>query len=235
MTERQTQFFWRLNGKEASSLPDFEKVKDRLPKVFYESAANQRALDDAKAFRAAIDAAVDVELKAETETKNAAADQNAEREAKSRNVTDPKQLEEIKTRHRTMAAQQMLAIRNVAAGRVFERVAKEKGLTLADTGEFEVAPARFDRGPGSVADFVKSQQAIRNSQPGGVSMVVSDPVGKAHVIYKLVERKDPDFAKISESDYLAMRAQAERTAAYGISSKLMYHELRVRLNLQPTK
>lgn len=232
MTERQTQFFWRLNGKEASALPDFSKVKDKLPSVFYESAANQRAQDDAKAFRAALDAAVETELKVEIDSKNATADQNAEREAKSRNVTDPKQLDEIKGRHRNMAAQQMIAIKNVAAGRVFEKVAAERGAKIVDTGEFELAPQRFDRGPGTGPDsFVKSQPMLRNAALNSVSPVTSDAVGKAHVVYKLVDRKEPDFGKISESDYLAMRAQAERTAAYGVASRLMYHEISRRMNL----
>ncbi len=231
MTERQTQFFWRLNGKEASALPEFDKVKAKLPAVFYESAANQRAQDDAKAFRAALDAAVETELKVEIDAKNATADQNAEREAKSRNVTDPKQLDEIKGRHRNMAAQQMIAIKNTAAGRVFEKVATERGVSVVDTGEFELAPQRFDRGPGSVDQFVKSQQMLRNAALNSVSQVTSDAVGRAHVVYKLKERKDPDFGKISESDYLAMRAQAERTAAYGVASRLMYHEISRRMNL----
>lgn len=238
-TERQTQFFWRLNGKAASALPDFSTVKDRLGKAYYETAANGRAADAAKAARAELDAAVDAELKNEIDQRNTAADQNADREIKARNVSDQKQIDEIKARHRQIAQQQLTPVRNIAAGRVFDKIAQSKGWKVEDTGDFELQPARFGQAAPAEQPLaearlavVKSQQTLRSMPIGSVSQVVSDGGTKSHYLMKLAERKEPDFSKISESDYLRLRGQAERTVGQQAMSRNMYHELSRRMNLQ---
>jgi hypothetical protein len=237
--ERTTQYFWRLNAKDTSTLPTFEGVKDKLPPLYYEAEANLRAAEAAKACRAAIDAATEADLKSEIETKNAEADRNAEREATARNVTDGKLLDEIKARHRQIAAQQLMRTRNLAAGRVFSDAVKKLGLEVKVTGFFELAAPRFDRTAmtpeESLVFFLRSQAAIRTLEPGSVSQPLNDPSTKTHVIYKIAERAEPDFASISESDYIQMRATAERDLSYRTSTKFMFHEISQRLQLNQMK
>lgn len=235
-SERSVQFFWRVNAKEASRVPEFDEVKDRLPALYVETMANQRALEAAKAARAAIDAAAESEISGDVAKKNADAETSAAAEIKARNITDEKVKEEVRQRHKTIQQQQLGRVRNLAAGRVFEKACRDAGYEPTVTDSFEIGAARPDRASLPVAEgrlsYFKTQASLRTVDLNTVSQVVTDPQLKTHFVYKLIERAEPDFAQISESDELQMRATAERNKGYQVAMRCEYQEIARRLNLE---
>ncbi|HYC77478.1 MAG TPA: hypothetical protein VEI02_07605 [Planctomycetota bacterium] len=237
-TERTVQFFWRLNAKTPSTVPEFDSMtpaqKEKLVASYLGSAGGLKAGEAARAAREALEQAASAEMQRLDEAAKQEATRLADQEIRGQNVTDPKRIDEIRQRHEQQARMRSQPKRDEALGSRFEAVAAEKGWKIHDTGVFELT---VPRGPAGSPEetrlaFLKMQPALRAMKEGSVSSVAVEPTTKTHFIYRLAQRAEPDPAAIPASDHHAMRAQTERTKSMAALNKCMLHEIRNRLGFQ---
>jgi hypothetical protein len=233
--EPQLQFFYRLIAKEPSKLPAFEAVKSQIVDAYVESTSLKRAQAAAQAMRTWIDQKIDAEVKSEEETLLGAAQQAADAEIKTRGVTQKNEIDAITQRHKTRALAEIRQKKDALAAKYFDAYAKDNGLTVVDTGMFEVASQRRDPNAPQqdrVRMFMKTQPQIRTMEPGQVTSVLTDVTTKSQIIAKMAERAEPDYSKMSDGELLAIRSQTERAKSYQPVQRWQFGDISRRRDLK---
>jgi hypothetical protein len=234
--EPQIQFFYKVLAKEGATLPEYATVKDKLLEPYVESTSLKQAQADATAFRAAIDQRVDAEIRAEEDKLLKEADAAAEAEVKAKNLTDAKAIETVKAQHRASAMVKVRQKKDSLAPKHFDAVVKEKGITLVDTGPFDLgAPPK--REPSSNEEqmkrkFLMANPTLRNMDAGQITQVMTDANSRTHFIVRLTEKSEPDYSKMSDGDLLAIKAQTERARAYQPIQRFQYADISRRRDLK---
>jgi hypothetical protein len=234
-TEPQIQFFYRVLGKEGATLPDFEKVRDQLLKPYTETQSLKRAQQAAFELRQAIDKRVDQEVKAEEEQMLAEARNAADADIKARNVTDPKEIENIKNRRNLEVQTRIRAKRDALAPKHFAEEVKSRGLKLSDTGTFEFTKVRRDVSDNEDAmrtRFLITNPLLKSMEPNTVSQVLTDAATRTHYIVRLVERSEPDYKTVPEGELLAIRSQTERGRMFQPIQRWQYQDIMRRRDLK---
>jgi hypothetical protein len=232
--EPQIQFFYRVIAKEGATLPDFEVVKDKLVEQYIETTSLKQAQTAANELRAAIDKKVDAEIRTEEERLLKDADAAAEAEIKSKNLTDAKATEQVKTQHRGAAMVKVRQMKDQIAPKHFDAVVKELGATVVDTGPFDLISPRREMGMGEEyvkRKFLMANPTIRNMDAGQITQVMTDASTRTHFIVRIAEKTEPDYAKMSDGDLLAVKAQTERARAYQPIQRFQYADISRRRQL----
>jgi hypothetical protein len=232
--EPQLHYFFKLVDKQPSRLPEFEAVKGKIVDAYYSGMAYKRAQGEAQAMRSWLDGQVDAAVRAEEETLLAAATAAADAEAKAGGVTQEAEIEKIRQRHRAQAGAEVRKKRDTLASRFFDAYVKDHGLKVQDTGPFEIGQPRAEI-PGGRAlakVLIKGMPQIRSMEVGNVSSILTDAATKTPLIARMAERAEPDYSKMSESDLLSMRSQAERINQYKPIQRWLYAEISKRRDLQ---
>ncbi len=234
--EGQLHFFYRLLDKEQSRLPDFASVREQILGDYIETTSLQRAQNAAQEFRNSIDKKVDQEIAAEQETQLGKAEADANAEIKRDNVTDGRQIEGIKARYRLQAEAKIRQMKDGMAPKYFAQAVTDAKLKLLDTGPFEVGIPRGDRGANpedaqARIDFLKTAYQVRTMEVGQISTVLSDAVTKSHFVVRVVEKAEPDFTKMTDSEILSFRSSIERNKSFQAVYRWTYYEISRRCNL----
>lgn len=234
--EGRVQWIARLVEKDQARLPEFAEVKGKLGPIYVENTSMKMATQRANDVRKALDEEVARAAKPEIDALLAAADAEADREAKERNITEPKEVEVIRTRARTLRNAAIADIQRKHMSKSFDAVVAAKGLKLETSEPFGFEPPRTEREvsntPKSRQDFIKSAYQVRDlREPGQVTAPMVDPQGKTIYIARLVERLEPNYADMTDSELVYFRTIAERTAHYQSNYRWYYYEISKRRNL----
>jgi hypothetical protein len=235
--EPQIQYFYRVTGKEGANLPDFAAVKDKpeLLQTYIETTSTSRAQKAAQAMRQAIDKNVDAEIRAEEEKTLKEADAAADAEIKTKNITDPKEIELTKSKYRGPAMTRIRAKKDTLAPKHFEAYVKENGLKLVDTGPFDLMSPRRDNKTGEEQmrmKFLVSNPMLRSMDVGTISSVLTDQGSRCHFIVRVSEKSEPDYQKMTDGELLQMRAQLERARSYQPVQRWQYADISRRRDLK---
>ena len=234
--EGQVQWIARLVEKDQARLPEFNEVKQKLIAPYAEAISMKMATDRANEVRKLIDDLVAKSAKEEIDRIYAEADAEASREAKERNIAEPKEVEAIRTRARTLRNSAIADVQRKHMGKSFDQAAQMKGLKLEITEPFGFEPPRTEREINNTVqsrqEFLKGSYQVRDLKDAGqVTAPMVDPAGKSLFIARLIERIEPNFSTMSDSDLVYFRTIAERTAHYQSNYRWYYYEISKRRNL----
>jgi hypothetical protein len=140
------QWIARLVEKDQARLPDFAEVKGKLSPIYVENTSMKMATQAANDIRKALDEEVGRAARAEIDALLlAAADAEADREAKERNIGEPKEVEVIRTRARTLRNAAIADIQRKHMSKAFDAVVAAKSLKVETSEPFGFEPPRTER------------------------------------------------------------------------------------------
>jgi hypothetical protein len=149
-------------------------------------------------------------------------------------MTAEEDIAKYRARHRTQAAAELRQMKDTLASRFFKEYVQKEGLEVRDTGLFDISSAaRRERSEdgSTLMTIIKSLHQLRTMEPGHVSNILTDHQTRTPLIARMVERTEPDVATMSESEYLAMRSQTERTTQFKPIQRWQYPEISKRRQL----
>jgi hypothetical protein len=234
---RQTDlaWFWRVKGRKAASLPEFESIREQLLEAWYAAEAFARARSSAKELLDAVEAAGVAQFQAEFAQIDAETQTQIDRELAEKNPSDPGERELIKQKHLGMAEARKRRIRQGRPDSHFETEVAARGLELRTLEPFAFSFHSLDRSiitdPVEQARaFFKTAHQVRAMEPGQVSPILSDTVTNTHFVVRLKSRAEPDFTAMPVVEYHQRRSILERNAVFSSGFRWSYFQVQKRRN-----
>jgi len=225
-------YFWRLRSKNISTLPTFEEaMKLGLLEKYYEIQGFNRASEKAQQAMKEINSAVDESVADEMAKIDKRYDDLINKAIREQNLKDPNKINLEKVRMNARRNAEKNKIRHRLRPKFFDEYVAKHGLELKTYGPFEFRPGMQSRK--DITDpeelkhsFVASYWGFRSLDPGEVvGQVASDRLSNTHFIFKLVDKRLPDFEDMPPVDYLRIRSNLVRSQVYNANFRWTYNQL----------
>ncbi len=236
--EGSVQYFFRVNGKKASRLPEFEEVKDRLVEEYVNTLAYERAEAEAKQAREFIDGRINEEIRQKEREILDAADAEARTKIERDGIKDPAEQERLRNIERSKSQAVVQKLRADVAPAHFAAFAAEHPDRVKETGFFEFQmmadPRDGDEKPATrdAETFLRTNYYIRAMETGHVTQVLSDPVGQAHYICQLAEKQEPPADRMPPLEAQALKTATLRQQTFMVNYRWSFFEIKKRLGLE---
>ncbi|MCA9321653.1 MAG: hypothetical protein KDB53_13010 [Planctomycetes bacterium] len=240
-SQQQVRYFFRLNDRKDSVVPEFDDVKDEVRKVYLEMQGTDRARGAAREILDALGAKVQEDLGNLEERLLVEANEEANRRIEELGLTRPADQNRERLRSRGQVRQKIEEAKRAAMPKHYRAWVEATHPKLQVTDYFEFQNVRNDAamqggGPRGAEEFLKTNFYIRSLNPGEVAPVMlEDHVEKAFYIAALVDRKDPPLEMMGPVDLMQARAQLAQVREHELARQFRYPGLRERLDLQLSK
>jgi hypothetical protein len=238
--ERGTKYFFRLNAKAVSILPEFAEIKDKILDKYIETQTLDKARKAAQELMTFINDKINEHVQPLQDRLAKEADEEAERRIKAEGIAK----EEDKNRQRSIARstirQKLEDEKKTLRPRFFDQYVAEKQLKLHETDYFEFEPMRADRAAmtdleASRLAFLKTNFFIQSLNAGDVTpAVLEDGQTKTFMVAKLIDKAEPDINTMGAVDLYQARSLLKQTKEAEFLQRWRYLMIVKRLNLQLT-
>ena len=236
-SEKGRTWFFRLNGKEASRLPEFNEVKTQLRERYIERKATERCRKMGQDFIAYMRDQVKVEVADAEKLIDKRAEEETNRRVKALALTKGQDIARERMRARSTIRQELEAKKRELMPRHFDDYVAKQGLSLQETDYFEFNPYRVDRS--TMTDLQESRMAflttnyyLRSLQVGQVtSVLLEDPHTASFLICKVLARRDPDHGAMGPVEYMQAKTQIRQTQENKFLQRFRFANISTRMRL----
>lgn len=236
-TEKGRTWFFRLNAKQSSRLPEFEEVKDELRKRYLERKAAELCRKKGQDFIAYMRDQVKTEVADIEKLVDKRAEEETNRRVKALGLTKSKDIARERMRARSTIRQELEAKKRELMPRHFDRYVKDQELSLLETEFFEFNPYRIDRS--AMTDLKESRMAflttnyyLRSLEVGQVtSVLLEDPHTSSFLICKVLARRDPKHEAMGPVEYMQAKSQIRQTQENKFLQRFRFANISARMGL----
>lgn len=241
--ERGFRYFFRLNKRQNSTLPEFAEIREKILDKYIETQTLDKARRTSQELVSYVNDKINAEVQPLQERLIKEADADAEKRIAELGLSRDEDKARERNASRSRIRQALEDEKKKLRPKFFEEFIASKGLKTSTTDYFELQPMRIvDRSKITNADesrlvFFRTNYFVQNLQAGDITPVaLEDPQGKAFYVAKLLDRAEPDIKGMSPADlYQAtsqVRAQREsefmQRFRFQLLTKRLSHNLLIR-------
>ena len=236
--ERGVRYFFRLNRKVASLLPEFEQIREKILDKYVETQTLDKARKAAAEFVAFLNSRLDEKIVPLQEKLMAEADEEAKKKIAEQGMTREEDKNRVVSSERAKIRQKIEDEKRKLRPALFDAYVAEKKLKMSATDYFELQPMRTDRA--SIKDieenrnvFLKTNYYLQSLQPGDVTPVyLEDPQTKCFFFVRLADKAEPEMSTMSAGDYHQNLAQLRQQKEAEFLQRYRYGMIALRTGLQ---
>lgn len=236
-SEKGRTWFFRLNAKQSSRLPEFDEIKDQLRKRYLERKAAELCRKKGQDFIAYMRDQVKAEVADIEKLVDKRAEEETKRRVKALALTKAQDIARERMRARSTIRQELEAKKRKLMPQHFDRYVKDQGLSLLETEFFEFNPYRIDRS--AMTDLEESRMAflttnyyLRSLEVGQVtSVLLEDPHTSSFLICKVLARRDPEHEAMGPVEYMQAKSQIRQTQENKFLQRFRFANISARMGL----
>lgn len=232
------RYFFRIDDKKESTIPEFATVKDELRELYYELMGAEAAQEEARSIYGDLAARVATQVAPQREQLEKEANEAADKRIAELGLTNPAEQNRERARSLSRVRLEMDRLEREARPAVFEKLVQERGLELRRSPLFQFDTNREDRSriedpEVSRMAFFRTCYQLRAMKPGEVAPApLEDHLTHEFYLARLVEVRDPELETMGPVDLIQARGQLQQITEARFPREYEYNALAARFGLE---
>ena len=235
-------YFFRVNDRQASRLPEFDEIRQLVRERYIMSRGTDMARKEAQALISFMNTKVNEEVEAYRKERQTEANAEVDKRIAEQALTDNQRINRERQRAMGNVRREVEERKRSLYPKHFDAYIADKGLKTATTDYFEFQPYRpenfQDRSAAPVVPkekdaFLRSNYYVKSLEVGQVTpILLEDPVSKAFFIAKLIDKRDPAIETMGPVDFNKSLTEVRQNEENQFSHRWRYPSIAGRLQLR---